>query len=74
MLTYYFTFYDISLPRWCLILFLLEKTEWIDVCPNNGNLLALSGQYMNIKIFDKRSSKVTKIFDNFEYGKILLFV
>lgn len=36
-------------------------TYWIDVCPNNGNLVAVIGHYKNVKILDKRESKVVKV-------------
>ena len=32
------------------------------MCPNNGNLLASSGDYGSVKIFDKREAKVVKSF------------
>ena len=37
-------------------------TFWIDICQNNGNLLAACGMDMEIKIFDKRESKIIKTF------------
>ena len=43
--------------------FLVGNTHWIDVCPNNGNLLAAGGSDMSLKIFDKRESKIVKTFD-----------
>lgn len=45
-------------------------TLWIDVCPNNGNLLASGGQDENIKIFDKRQSKIVQTFDDIHNGDI----
>ena len=52
-------------------LFLLDATNWIDVCQSDGNLLALVGSAINIQIFDKRESKFVKMFDKIQIGKIL---
>ena len=46
-------------------------TLWIDVYQNDGNLLASGGTDKNIKIFDKRESKVIKTFDGVHAGKNL---
>lgn len=43
--------------------FLKGSTNYIDVCPNNGNLLASCGTDLNVKIFDKRELKIVKTFD-----------
>ena len=56
----------LSSPRFSSFLFnLLDSTYyWIDVCQNDGNLLAVGGgTFGNIKIFDKRESKIIKTFD-----------
>ena len=39
-------------------------TIWIDVCQNNGNLLATVGRGHGVLIFDKRTSKIVQLFDN----------
>ena len=41
---------------------LIAYTYWIDVCQRDGNLLTAGGSDKNIKIFDKRESKIVKIF------------
>ena len=33
-------------------------TNWIDVCPGNGNLLASGGDDGTIQIYDNRASKI----------------
>ena len=43
-------------------------TLWIDVCQNDGNLLVSGGYNANIKIFDKRESKIIKTFDDVHSG------
>ena len=48
------------------------KTYWIDVCQNDGNLLVSSGWDKNIKIFDKRESKIIKTFDDVHSSKNLV--
>ena len=52
-----FSFFNI----WFLFhadLLLLDDVFWIDVCPRNGNLLALGDSCMTLKIFDKRQSEI----------------
>jgi WD40 repeat protein len=41
----------------------------MDVCQNNANLLASSGWDNEIKIFDKRESKIVKTFEGVHSGK-----
>ena len=48
-----------------------DATLSIDVCPSNGNLLASSGEDNNIKIFDKRNSKIIRTFDDIHSGNLL---
>ena len=56
----------------------MQKT-WIDVCQNDGNLLAIGGWNEKIKIFDKRESKIIKTFgymhpgNNLDLFKDLMF-
>lgn len=52
---------------------MFKATLWIDVCPNNGNLLASGGDDRNIKIFDKRVSTIVKTFDHIHSGMDLQF-
>lgn len=53
------------------MLLLLAPTYWIDVCQNNGNLLALDSDRKKLNIIDKRESKVVRTFDGIHLGKIL---
>ena len=52
----------------------VASTIWIDICQSNGNLLATGGGDQNVKIFDKRESKIVKTFDGIHSSKILWFV
>ena len=52
----------------------LGSTSWIDVCQNNGSLLATAGVDNNVKIFDKRVSKVVHTFDDIHTRNIFLFI
>ena len=45
-------------------------TFWIDVCQSDGNLLASGGYDLNVKIFDKRESKIVQTFDDIHDGNI----
>ena len=45
-----------------------KGTTWIDVCQNDGNLLASCGYDKIINIFDKRVSKIIKTFRGFFGG------
>ena len=47
--------------------------NWIDVCQSNGNLLAAGGENNNIKIFDKRLSKIVQTFYGIHKGYNFLF-
>lgn len=51
--------------------FKTPRTYWIDVCQNNGNLLATGGWEKNIKIFDKRELKIVKTFEGIHSGNII---
>ena len=44
-------------------LFIIGDSHWIDVCQNNGNLLASCGLDEDVKIFDKRESKIVQTFN-----------
>lgn len=48
--------------------FCLEWTSSIDVCKKDGNLLATGGFDKNIKIYDRRESRIVKTFEKFEFG------
>ena len=45
-------------------------TLWIDVCPNDGNLLAATGAGKIIQIYDKRALKLIKTFEKEHLGNI----
>lgn len=45
------------------------QTFWIDVNPINGNLIATCGTDKNIKIYDRRESKIVKTFQESHTGK-----
>lgn len=45
------------------------RTRWIDVCQNNPNLLASGGEEFNVKIFDRRESKIVEIFEKIHSGR-----
>lgn len=47
---------------------------WIDVCQSNGNLLASGGWDADVRIIDKRASKIVKTFEGLNYGKFLIFL
>ena len=47
-------------------------TLWIDVCPTDANLLVSGGTDCDIKIYDRRESKIVKIFAGIHSGKICL--
>ncbi len=49
----------------------IDFAYWIDVCQSNGNLLTSGGQDKNVKIFDKRESKIVKTFEGVHSGKEL---
>ena len=51
-------------------MFLLGFTICIDVCSNNGNLLVSGGRDQRVRIFDKRESKIVRIFDEMHKGDI----
>ena len=50
----------------------IVQTHWIDVCPTDTNLLASGGQDKQIKIYDRRTSKIVKKFDGMYTGEICL--
>ena len=63
---------DHLLVNWCIWqLLFIAFAHWIDVCPNNENLLAAGGTSESIKIFDKRESKIIKTYENTHSGQIL---
>ena len=45
----------------------------MDVCPCNGNLLAVDTGNLNIKIFDKRAWKIINAFESVHEGNYLTF-
>lgn len=45
----------------------------IDVCQSDGNLLASGGRDSDIKIFDKRNSKIVKVFSGNDSCNFILF-
>ena len=50
--------------------FSIDHTRWIDVCPTDENLLATCGHDMDIKIYDRRESKIVRTFYDIHFGKI----
>lgn len=42
---------------------------WIDVCPVDGNLL-VSGGNTDVKVYDRRVSKIVRTFEKVHRGKI----
>ena len=54
-----------------LLASMVELTNWIDVCPKDGNLLAScgEGECMGIKIYDRRESKFVKFVGRRTLGK-----
>lgn len=48
----------------------LVDMYWIDVCQNNGNLVAAGGTDKSIHIFDKRELKVVDTFDDIHLGMV----
>ena len=42
---------------------MIVTTNWIDACQSKGKLLGLGGWDNNVKIFDKRKSKIFQTFD-----------
>ena len=42
---------------------------WFDVCPTDSDLLASGGRDKNIKIYDRRESKIIKTFNDIHFGK-----
>lgn len=54
------------------VLFQIEQTKWIDACPSNNNLLAAAGLDKNVKIIDRRESKIVKAIDSIHTGNICM--
>ena len=50
----------------------LGHTRWIDVSPTAANLLASGGEDADVKIFDRRGSKIVKTFKGIHSGKACL--
>ena len=55
-------------------LFIVYTTYWIDVCPTDSNLLVSGGTDKNIKIYDRRESKIVKTIDDIHSRKICFIV
>mgnify|MGYP003876923619 CR=1 FL=1 len=49
-------------------------TWWIDVCRSDCNLLAAGGRDNNLKIYDRRESRIVKIFGDGLHEGIMKFV
>ena len=47
----------------------IDSTYWIDVGPTSPNLLAAGGEGKNISIYDKRNSKIARVFENVHTGR-----
>ena len=52
---------------------MLEHTYWIDVCHSNGNLLVSGGQDKDVKVFDKRESRIVQTIGDIHARNNLLF-
>lgn len=50
---------------------ILDYTLSIDVCQSNGDLLASGGSSNNIKIFDRRQSKIVREYDKIHRGNTM---
>lgn len=48
---------------------LLDYTYWIDVCPTDGNLVAAVGGDCEVKIYDRRASKIVNTFTSVHKSK-----
>ena len=42
----------------------VDNILWIDICQSDGNMLAAGGWGRNVKIVDKRVSKVVQTFQD----------
>ena len=60
--------YDSFSIHWKLNEF-IGKTNWVDVCQSDSNLLVSGGSDKSIKIYDHRIEKISKTFDNIHAGK-----
>lgn len=67
---FFFYLLYLILPRLYYLL-LVDDSRWIDVCPNNGNLLVSGGGDLIVRIFDKRKSGVAQNFESIHSRKIL---
>ena len=47
----------------------LDYTVWTNACPVNSNLFAAGGEGKCISIYDKRDSKIVKVFSDIHSGK-----
>lgn len=47
----------------------IERILWIDVCPENGSLVAAGGEGNSIYVYDRRESKVVKTFSSIHTSK-----
>ena len=48
-----------------------SRTDWIDRCPTDGNMLASCGFDRNVKIFDRRQKGIVMIFSEVTNGNNL---
>ena len=49
---------------------LVDNILWIDICQSDGNMLAAGGWSRNVKIFDKRVSKIVQTFQDIHKSNI----
>lgn len=49
---------------------MIDWIYWIDVCPVDGNLVTMGGRDQKIHIYDRRSEKSVKTFNEIHTGNV----